>query len=97
MKIFRKLNLKIAIPVMILFFIMVLFFVFNEYGLIRFYKLKSEIEELKIEKEKTDTLIVRKDREIDSLQTNNVKIEKVAREEHRMHKPNEEVIRISEE
>ena len=69
---------------------------FNDYGVIRYLKLKSEISVLQDEIENTETRIEGLQSEIDSLQTNLNKIEEVARERHHMLKPNEEAFQILE-
>lgn len=85
-----KRNLIFAIVAIVL----LSFIVFNETGLIKYFKLKSKYSDLKY---KTDSLKVNIDKlksEIDSLKTNEGKIEKIAREKYNMKNPNEKVIKV---
>jgi len=72
------------------------FLFFNENGILKYLKTKSELkyidQELRKAKEKIETL----QQEIDSLKTSKSKIERVAREKYHMMKKNEKVFKIEE-
>ncbi len=70
--------------------IAILFLLFNDQGVIKYFKLKAEIKELDEEIEKSRNEIKRLTLEIDSLKHSNKKIEKIAREKYHMKRPNEE-------
>lgn len=70
------------------------FFIFSDYGLLKFLSLQNEINELNYKIKKTDEKIEKSYKEIDSLKTNDAKIEKVAREKYYMRRANEKVIKI---
>lgn len=82
------------ILLLIFFLIVLLFLLFNEYGLIKYYKLKQEISSLKNQIDDKNKKIDDLQLEIDSLRNNDFKLEKVAREKYNMSKPNEKVIRF---
>ena len=75
---------------------LLIYLFFNDYGVIRYLKLKSEISVLQTEIEDTEVQINSLQNEIDSLKTNLDKIEEVARERHHMLKPNEEAFQVQE-
>ena len=70
---------------------------FNDNGLIKYFKLKKEIVELNSNIDETKKEISRLSKEIDSLQTSDAKIEKVAREKYRMKFENEQPIFVEED
>ncbi|MBN2571291.1 MAG: septum formation initiator family protein [Ignavibacteriales bacterium] len=70
------------------------FFIFSDYGLLRFLSLSNEIDELNTKIEKSEKKIDKSNKEIDSLKTSDAKIEKVARERYYMRRANEKVIKI---
>ncbi|PJA95479.1 MAG: hypothetical protein CO129_11470 [Ignavibacteriales bacterium CG_4_9_14_3_um_filter_34_10] len=72
--------------------ILAFFLFFNEYGLIKYFKLKNDLSELSSQINKIDSDLQNMRSEIDSLTNSNFKLEKVAREQFRMIKPNEKVI-----
>jgi cell division protein FtsB len=80
---------------LIMFAAGILYICFNEYGLFKYLKLKSEVEDLKEQikmKEETNKKLAG---EIDSLKKNiPAKIEQVAREKYKMLKSNEKVFEI---
>jgi cell division protein FtsB len=96
MSLLKKLNIKIIL-ISIVCFIMALFLLFNEFGLLKYLKLKKEVSTITNEiskvKEKNQAL----KNEVDSL-TRKVpaKIEKVAREKYGMIRPGEKTIEIKE-
>ncbi len=79
---------------LVLLVIAILFLLFNSQGIIKYFKLKSEINELDEKIEKTQSEIKRLTMEIDSLKTSDKKIEKIAREKYHMKRPNEEEFKI---
>jgi cell division protein FtsB len=72
------------------------FLFFNENGILKYLKTKSELEHLDQELRKAVEQIKALEREIDSLKTSKEKIEKVAREKFHMMKKNEKVFKIEE-
>jgi|GEM_PF-2208099 len=84
----------------VLIFIIVLgtlaFLTFNENGFLKFFRMKSELSKLDEEINKAENQIKVLQAEIDSLQTNNTKIERVAREKFNMMKKNEKIFKIEE-
>lgn len=70
------------------------FIIFNDYGLMKFINLKNEVKTLQKEIDDTELRLKELDNEIDSLKTNLVKIEKVARERFHMLRKNEKAFRI---
>ena len=72
------------------------FLLFNEFGVVKFFKLKNEINEITQRIEEADENIVKMNAEIDSLNNSNIKIEKVAREEYHMLKKNEQALEVKE-
>lgn len=77
-----------------LFLILFIFLLFNEYGLIKYFKLREEIKLLQQQIDNKNKKINDLQMEIDSLQNNDFKIEKTAREKYNMIKPNEKTIRF---
>ena len=72
------------------------FLFFNENGILKFLKLRSELNRLDDDIKKTELRLQTLESEIDSLKTKHEKIERVAREKYNMMLPNENVIRIEE-
>ena len=72
------------------------FLLFNEFGVVKFFKLKNEINEITQRIEEADENIIKMNAEIDSLNNSNIKIEKVAREEYHMLKKNEQALEVKE-
>ncbi|MBU1102023.1 MAG: septum formation initiator family protein [Bacteroidetes bacterium] len=69
---------------------------FNDYGVLKYMQLKSEISIIQGDIQSTEKSIEELLIEIDSLKTSLNKIEKVARERHHMLKQNEQAFRIQE-
>ncbi|MCF8261338.1 MAG: septum formation initiator family protein [Melioribacteraceae bacterium] len=82
---------------LILFIIILIILTFNSSGLLNFYQLQIELNESKMKIEEVDQMNTKLDAVNDSLVSNDIKIEEVARERHNMKKENEEVLKISEE
>ena len=72
------------------------FLVFNENGIIKYMKLKSELNRIDEDIRKAEDRIKTLQSEIDSLHTSKAKIEQVAREKFNMMKKNEKVFKIEE-
>ncbi len=93
-------TLQKKIVIRILIFVIVLgtlsFLFFNENGILKFLKLRSELSRLDDEIRKTELRLQALESEIDSLKTKKEKIERVARERYNMLLPNENVLRIEE-
>ncbi len=77
--------------------LLALYILFNSYGVIKYLGLKEDIGELNREITETGKKIERMKKEIDSLNTSDYKIEKLAREKYYMKKPNEQVYSIEED
>ncbi len=91
---------KKALSKLIYFIIFLIIFgilLFNDNGLIKYFKLKKEIVELNSSIDETKKEISRLSKEIDSLQTSDAKIEKVAREKYRMKFEHEQPILVEED
>ncbi len=73
---------------------LIAFLFFNDYGLLKYFRLKNEIEALNIQIVATDNKIKELSMEIDSLLINDYKIEKVARERYMMLDENEKAIQV---
>lgn len=72
------------------------FLFFNENGILKYLKLKNEIEKIDQEIIEADITLQKLQAEIDSLMISKIKIEQVARERFHMFKPNEQVLQIEE-
>jgi cell division protein FtsB len=77
--------------------ILAFFLFFNEYGLLKYFKLKKELSDLSSQINDIESDLQNLRSEIDSLNNSNFKIEKVAREQFRMIKTNEKVIQFKSE
>lgn len=75
---FSKIVYLIAIVLMISFLL------FNNNGLVKYFKLNNELDDLRMKIELANAEIELLDLQIDSLKNSTVKIEKVAREKYRM-------------
>ncbi len=75
----------------------VFYILFNEYGLLKYFKIKSELESINLQIEKLKGENVRLQNEIDSLKNKiPAKIERTAREEYDMMRENEVKIDVNE-
>jgi len=90
----NKLLKKLIIILILLSSLAFLFF--NENGILKYLKTKRELRYLDQELRKTSEKVKALEKEIDSLKTSKVKIEKVAREKFHMMKKNEKVFKIEE-
>lgn len=72
------------------------FLLFNEYGIVKYIKLKNEVDNLNLKIEQAENQIKKLTAEIDSLQNNNFKIEKVAREKYHMLGESEQALNVEE-
>jgi cell division protein FtsB len=94
MSFFKKLNIKIT-SIVALLFIGIMFILFNEFGLLRYFRLQEEVresqKEIQIVNEQNKSL----KNEVDSLERKvPAKIEKTAREKYGMMRKGEKVIEI---
>lgn len=64
--------------------IIVAFLLFNNNGLVKYFLLNSDLDDLQMKIEQANAEIELLDLQIDSLKNSTVKIEKVAREKYRM-------------
>ena len=90
----NKLLKKLIIILILLSSLAFLFF--NENGILKYLKTKSELKYLDQELRKTTEKVKTLEKEIDSLKTSKVKIERVSREKFHMMKKNEKVFKIEE-
>jgi len=90
----KKFFIRLLIAVIILSAVTFLFL--NENGVLKFIKLKGEINRLDDEIKKAEMKLQSLQEEIDSLNTKKEKIEKVARERYNMMLPDENVLRVEE-
>jgi len=75
----------------------VFYILFNEYGLLKFFKIKSELESINLQIEGLKDENIRLQNEIDSLKNKiPAKIERTAREEYDMMRENEVKIDVNE-
>jgi len=77
-----------------IFFVWILFI--DDYNIIRLFKYNSEVNRLEKQKKYIETKLTEDSEKLFLLKTDNQSLEKFAREEYFMHKPNEEVIVIKE-
>lgn len=89
-------KLIIRILIILIFLASISFLVFNENGILKFLKMKSEMNQLNDEISKAEDRLKALNAEIDSLKTSREKIERVAREKFDMMKKNEKVFKIEE-
>jgi cell division protein FtsB len=90
----KKLNIKITV-VVIVFFLVTLFILFNEFGLLKYLRLKKEVSEYKREMQIVNEENKSLRNELDSLERKvPAKIEKTAREKYGMIRKGEKTIEI---
>ena len=90
----KKLNIKITV-VVIVFFLGTLFILFNEFGLLKYLRLKKEVSEYKREMQIVNEENKSLRNELDSLERKvPAKIEKTAREKYGMIRKGEKTIEI---
>jgi cell division protein FtsB len=90
----KKLNIKITV-VVIVFFLGTLFILFNEFGLLKYMRLKKEVNESKREMQIVNEENKSLRNEVDSLERKvPAKIEKTAREKYGMIRKGEKTIEI---
>lgn len=78
---------KKQFPKIIYFIVLTLlitFLLFNNNGLVKYFQLNNELDDLRTKIEKANSEIKLLDSQIDSLKNSTVKIEQVAREKYRM-------------
>ncbi len=75
---------------------LVLFLFFNKYGLLKYFELKSEIQSIENEIERSKNEIEELDKNINSLQNSDAELEKVAREKFHMKKKNEKAFKFED-
>lgn len=85
----------ISLVYFILFLVIIAFLLFNQNGVIKYYKLKSEYESLQSRISEAKNQIYKLENELDSLKSELVKVEHVAREKYMMLKFNEKGIKIN--
>lgn len=90
-----KINPKIiGIVYLSITFLIILFLVFNEKGMLKYLEVKGRVEELETQLKASEQQIDMLKAEIDSLKNNRFKIEEVAREKYNMKRPDEKGLDI---
>ena len=90
----NKLVIRIIVGVLLL--AVCAFLVFNDGGLIKYLKVRKELSQMDMQIRIAERRLASLEKEIDSLQTSKVKIERVAREKYHMMKKNEKAFRVEE-
>ncbi len=85
---------KIGFIVVII--VLILYLIFNKFGLIKYYQLHSEINTIEKRIKDTNAQIKQYDKDIKSLKENNSKLEEVAREKFHMKKKNEKAFQFKD-
>ena len=75
---------------------LILFLFFNKYGLLKYFELKSEIQSIEMEIERSKNEINELDKNINSLENSDAELEKVAREKFHMKKKNEKAFKFQD-
>lgn len=89
-----KSKLVIRIVLLLVFAVILGFMLFNDFGIIKYLQLRSEVSNLNKRIKSTEDKIKQLNAEIDSLKTSNYKIEKVARERYRMLGEKEQAVEV---
>jgi cell division protein FtsB len=90
----KKMIIRVILGLLIISISAFLFF--NENGILKFLSLKSELRELDLKLKSAEEKIKILEAEIDSLNSSNSKMERVARERYHMMIPGERVLRVEE-
>ncbi len=93
-----KLNSKFFFRISLIIIILgsLVFLFFNENGILKYLKLRSELDKIDSEIKMSEDKLKLLQTEIDSLQNTKAKIERVAREKFNMMKKNEKTFKIEE-
>ncbi|MCB9259633.1 MAG: septum formation initiator family protein [Ignavibacteriales bacterium] len=75
---------------------LILFLFFNKYGLLKYFELKSEINAIEREIERSKNEIKELDENIESLKKSDKELEKVAREKFHLKKKNEKAFKFED-
>ncbi|MEW6654148.1 MAG: septum formation initiator family protein [Bacteroidota bacterium] len=89
-------NLIVLIIIAILFIAASAFIILNENGLIKYLKVRSELNQMDTEIKNAEEKLKVLEQEIDSLKSSKEKLERVAREKYHMIKKTESVFRVEE-
>lgn len=81
--------------IVVALFLVLLFF--SKYSIIERIKLYKSVTELEREKEQSEKNIIEAQKQLHQLNTTNENLERMARENYRMHKQDEEVFIIDED
>lgn len=87
---------KLLILIISILLVVAGFFLFYKFGLMKYYNLLGQKEELSRKIEEINSENERLKAEIDSLKTNDAKIEKVAREKYNMLRKGEKAFKVEE-
>jgi cell division protein FtsB len=90
----KKMIIRVILGLLIISISAFLFL--NENGILKFLSLKSELRELDLKLKSAEEKIKILEAEIDSLNSSNSKMERVARERYHMMLPGERVLRVEE-
>ncbi len=90
----KKMIIRVILGLLIISISSFLFL--NENGILKFLSLKSELRELDLKLKSAEEKIKILEAEIDSLNSSNSKMERVARERYHMMLPGERVLRVEE-
>jgi len=80
----------------IILIFLVLFLFFNKYGLLKYFELKSEIDAIERQTERSKLAIEELDTSIKSLESSDSELEKVAREKFHMKRKNEKAFKFQD-
>ncbi len=76
--------------------IAILFLLFNNFGIVKYFFLNSEVHSIEKKIEQTDMEIKKYNKNINSLKNNDEKLEEVAREKFHMKKKNEKAFQFKD-
>jgi cell division protein FtsB len=82
---------------LIILIFLILFLFFNKYGLLKYFELKSEIDLIEKEIERSKNEIRELEHNIESLESDEKELEKVAREKFNMKKRNEKAFKFEDQ
>lgn len=89
-------SLVVRIITVLVLIVIIAFLFFNENGILKYLALKNELKELDLKIKFAEKRIRTIEAEIDSLNSSNVKMERVARERYHLMLPNERVLKVEE-
>jgi len=96
MKKIESKKILISLLITILVGAILVFLFINDFGIVKYLRLKSELRLVQSQINRSDVVIDSLKNEIDSLQKSRQKIEKVAREKYDLKLKSEKVIKVTE-